>query len=464
MDRVGIYLRISDDRDGTQTATQRQLEDCERYASSHDWQVADVFEDVDLSAYQRAAKRPEFERMLSAVKHREIDGVLAWKMDRITRRQRDLVRLDEQCEESGGFIATAVEGIDTRQPTGRFIAELLVAQARMESENTSTRVTRAHEEMAKRGQPVIGGTRAFGYTRNRKAIVSEEAELIREAARRILAGEGLRGVCLDWEARGVKSPAGKPWKQHPLRRLLMNPMLSGQRDYGGTVVEGTWPAILTKDETVRLRAVLQNPSRRTNGGNARRYLLSGGLLKCGRCGAAMVARPRSDRVRRYVCARQPGMPNCGRMARLAEPVEGVVSEAVFAALDGADLASYMRREEKSADVAIIESIAADEEALELLSRDYYVEHVISRGEFFTARKAIRDRLERNRGRLAHHRGQAVAASVMGAGAEVARQWPDRPLEWKRAVISALIDHVVILPAKKGRNIFDVDLVQPMWRF
>ncbi|MCH7810210.1 MAG: recombinase family protein, partial [Chloroflexi bacterium] len=102
---VGIYVRISDDRDGTQTATKRQLEDCRRFAASKGWHVADVFEDVDTSAYQRTSKRPEFERMMGALRDGAIDGVLVWKIDRLSRRQRDLVRVDEQCEESGGFIA-----------------------------------------------------------------------------------------------------------------------------------------------------------------------------------------------------------------------------------------------------------------------------------------------------------------------------------------------------------------------
>jgi site-specific DNA recombinase len=189
VNRIGIYLRISDDRDGNQTATQRQEEDCRRYAAGKDWEVADVFEDVDLSAYKRGVKRPEFERMLAAIRHKEIDGVLAWKVDRLTRRQRDLVRLDEECEDAKGFIATVVEGIDTRNPTGRFVAELLVSQARMESENSSIRVKRAHEEQAKKGSPSVGGKRPFGYT-NRREIIPEEAELIREATDRILVGEG----------------------------------------------------------------------------------------------------------------------------------------------------------------------------------------------------------------------------------------------------------------------------------
>ena len=459
---IGIYLRISDDPDGTQTATARQLEDCRRFAASREWTVADVFEDIDISAYHRNAKRPEFERMIGAIRDKRIDGVLAWKMDRLSRRMRDFVRLDEQCEDAGAYIASVVEGIDTRQATGRFVAELLTAQARMESANTSTRVTRAHEAMAKQGRPVLGGTRAFGYSPNRKEIKPEEAELIREAAARVLAGEGIRGVCMDWQARGVKSPVGKPWKQAPLRRLLMSGLLSAQREHNGNLTPGMWPPILTPPETQRLRAILRDPSRRTNLGNARKYLLSGGLLRCGLCGHVMIARPRGDHVRRYVCARQPGTPNCGKLARLAEPVEEVVKECVIAALDGADLTQYLYHQADNDEGAIVEDLRRDEEQLLQNARDQAA-GAISRMEFFAARDVLQDRLTRNRARLGNRRQFAVLASVASAGAAIREQWQSRPLEWRRALVSSLIVQVVLQPAVKGRNVFDPSLVEPIWR-
>lgn len=462
MERVGVYLRISADPDGSQSATGRQREDCQRYAASHGWEVADVFEDVDLSAYKRGVKRPEFERMLESVAQRSIEGVLCWKMDRISRRMRDLVRLDEACEEAKGFIATVVEGIDTRQSTGRFIAELLVAQARMESENTSTRVKRAHEEKARKGRPVVGGFRPFGYTADMMTIMDEEAELIREAARRILAGESLRGICLDWERRGVKSPAGKPLTPTPLRRMLMSGTLSAQREYEGTVTKGTWPAILSTDETVRLRAILGNPARLTHNGTGRKYLLTG-ILRCGRCGHPMVGRRREDRRRRYICDARPGKGNCGRMCRVADKVEGIVKEAVFAALDGADVAAYMKHSARETDAAIIDAISRDEGALETLGADYYVNASISRTQFFSAQKTLTARLERNRARLAQSRGETMAAQVVGAGEEVRRVWDEKPLSWQQAVISAVIDHIDILPAKRRGKVFDPTLVEPIWR-
>jgi site-specific DNA recombinase len=462
MERIGVYLRISEDKDGTQTATARQLEDCTKWAADRGFNIVDVFEDIDLSAYKRTVKRPEFERMLSAVRDRDIDGVVAWKIDRISRRQRDLVRLDEECEEAGGFIVTVVDGIDTRQPTGRFVAEMLVAQARMESENSSVRIARAMEAMAKSGRPAAGGTRPFGYTMDRRRVISEEAELIKEATRRVLEGESIRRVCMEWERRGVLSPAGKPWQVPPMRRLLTNPMLSGQRVYKETLISGQWPAILSAEDTARLRLLLLDPARRKQTSNARTSLLSG-FLRCGRCGGNLVSRPRGDKVRRYVCALQPGQPNCGKLARLAEPIEEVVTEALFIALEDADLSGFLKGRERRDMRALEEATRADEAALDQLIKDHQVDHIISRAEWLAARVPIEERLARTRRRAAEDRGGSVLGVLM-AGAKLREQWAVRPLDWKRAVLGIVIDYIVIEPAVPGLNKFDPNLVRPVWRF
>ena len=52
------------------------------------------------------------------------------------------------------------------------------------------------------GKPPAG-RRAFGFTLHRDGIVSHEADLIREAANRVLAGESLARVVRDWNARGL---------------------------------------------------------------------------------------------------------------------------------------------------------------------------------------------------------------------------------------------------------------------
>ncbi len=420
-----------------------------------------MFEDVDLSAYQRGVRRPEFERMLEAVRQKQVDGVLAWKIDRITRRQRDLVRLDEACEDAGGFIATVVEAIDTRTPTGRFIAELLVAQARMESENTSVRMKRKHEEIAAIGNPIQGGHRLFGYERGedgKRRVVPEEAALIREARDRVFAGETPHGICADWERRGITTSKGNPWRNGTLRRLLRSAAISGQREYRDVLSAGTWEPILDPADTARLRATRHHVRAATVG----RYLLTG-LLRCAHCGHPLWGHRREDGKRRYACAAQPGNGNCGRLARLADPVEEVVREAVLIALDGVDLRDYVNQSDGGETAELSAAIGADEAALEDWARELAAQH-IGPSEHYAARDVINGRLQANRQRLAKANGHGLLNSIVGAGEEVRRQWDARGLDWQRAVISTVIDHVVLLPAVKGRNTFDPSLVRPVWKF
>ena len=138
------------------------MEDCRAFAERNGGEVADVFEDVDISAFSIKAKRPEFLRMPDALRSGELDGVLVWKLDRLTRQQRDLVRVMEACEVHKAFIASVTEPINTADNIGQFVAELLVAQARMESANTSLRQRRKAKEQREHGVPPSNGRRCRG--------------------------------------------------------------------------------------------------------------------------------------------------------------------------------------------------------------------------------------------------------------------------------------------------------------
>lgn len=186
--RVGIYARISEDRDGQQTATARQMADARAFAERKGWGVVEIFEDIDLSAFQLKTKRPEFERMLKALREGEVEGIVVWKFDRLTRQQRDLARVMEACEPHKAFVASVTEPIDTRETYGQFVAELLVAQARMESANTSARQRRKAQEQREQGLPPTNGRRCFGYDRRYTTVVTEEAAIVRE-----VRGPAVRG-------------------------------------------------------------------------------------------------------------------------------------------------------------------------------------------------------------------------------------------------------------------------------
>lgn len=465
MERVAIYLRISSDPDGSQTATGRQREDCEKLATAREWEVAGVYEDVDLSAYKRGVVRPAFEKLKRDVAAGHIDIVLCWKLDRLARRSMDFAELDEIAEAAHARIITIVDGIDTGTSAGRVLATIITGLARAESENISVRSRRKAQQVIEQGGVHRGGSRAFGYDKRRTLVVEQEAALIREAAERVLRGESLRSIVFDWEHRGITTTTGRAWSVFPLKRLLTAAFLSGQRERDGLLYPGQWPAILTPAETTRLRAILRDPARaKFSPERARRYLLSGGLLRCGCCGGAMAARPRGDGVRRYVCARAPGSSNCGKLARLADPVEGMVVGMLLAALESPELvAAIARRENGRRDDSIAAAIADDERSLAELTSDFYVERALTKPEFTQARDALVRRIEGHRSQLA--RSQPVLADVIGADGDVIMErWEKRDLQWRRALLNAVFDKIEVLPALRGRTAFDSSRVRATWRY
>ena len=60
--RVEIYARLSSDPTGQQTATERQRRACEQFAAAREWDVVQVIEDVDVSAYDKKVTRSGFDR------------------------------------------------------------------------------------------------------------------------------------------------------------------------------------------------------------------------------------------------------------------------------------------------------------------------------------------------------------------------------------------------------------------
>jgi DNA invertase Pin-like site-specific DNA recombinase len=460
--RVGIYARISEDRDGRQTATARQRHDCQAYADLMGWEVVDHFEDIDISAYSLKAIRPQFERMLEAIGAGEIDGFVVWKLDRLARQHRDLARVFEACAASDSFFASVKESINSREASGQLIAEVLTSVGRMESSNISLRQQRKALEQRELGLAPTNGKRCFGYDRRYTAIVSEEAAIVREVRDRLFAGESQRGVCLDLERRGVTGTDGVPWRAQAVKRYLTTATIAGFRELNGVRYPGKWPAIISESDMDRLRGLLnQRPTGRRQS-PARKYLLTG-YIRCGRCGGRMFASPRANNVAAYVCRLQPGYENCGKMSVKAEPVEALVFEMLVAALDDEALAVAMASRGEQDD-GLADALKRDQRSLEELTNDYYVDHRIGREEFFVARAGLEKRLEANRLRLARRDGRGVLVGFIGEGSSLRRAWEKGTLDWRRSVVGALLDRVIIEPGRAGRNAMNPDRVKPVWRY
>ncbi len=462
MVRAAIYARISSDREGDQLGVRRQLEDCERMAEQRGWQVAERYVDDDVSAYNGRV-RPEYQRMLADLRSGHVEAVAVWHADRLHRHPRELEEFMEVCTSVNVTLLASVSGdIDLATHDGQFLARILGAVSRKESDDKSRRAKRKHQELAEAGKIAGGGTRPYGYESDKRTIRESEAAVIRECARQLLAGESLRSLCSELEERGVPTVTGAPWKTQTLRRSLMSGRISGQREHHGELFPASeWPAIISPAETTRIRALLNDPSRRTNR-SVRRYLLVR-LLRCGHCGEFLVSRPRAGGARGYVCAVGPNFSGCGRISALAEPLEQLVLDAVFYRLDSAELASALTSAPADEDgnewQRELERSQAQLEELAIM----YADREISRPEWRVARAPIEQRITDARKRLSKLTRTSVLDGHVGSGADLREQWTTLPLSRQHAIVSAVLDHVIVGPGRRGLNRFDPSRFQPVWR-
>jgi site-specific DNA recombinase len=448
--RVALYTRLSLDPTGEQTATARQEAACRSFAAARGWTITEVLEDVDLSAYQRRVVRPGFERLRELAELEHIDGVVVWKLDRLVRRPSDFERFWQACETHKVFVASVTEPVDSSTDIGLAIVRVLVTFASLESATIGLRLAARHRERAEQGKPHTS-VRAFGHQIGWTEVVPEEADAIRDAAKRILAGESALSVCRDWAARGITTTRGKTWQPNTLMRLLCSPRVVGDRAWrkDQIVARGCFAPILDRTTHLRMRRLAASRAI----GQRKHYersLLSG-MLACGECGATMHAR--GGRRRYYVCP--PAPIGCGRAAIVEHFVEPHVVGLYRARLmDRPPAAPTMRRFDSRRYTELVER-------LERIRHAYYVTDDIDDATFVRYRDEIDAELRRVAVRSAL---PAVEGLPPGFDLRyVDLGWPGLTLRQRRELLRSEISRISVARAKRTGNKFDPSRVTIDWK-
>jgi site-specific DNA recombinase len=446
---AAIYTRISHDPSGERLGVQRQEADCLEEAKRRGWSVAKVYVDDDLSAFNPKKSRPAYQRLLSDIQLGVRDGVMIWRLDRLHRQPRELEEFIVLCDKHHVALATVTGDVDLSTSQGRLLARAWGAFAAHESEVKGERMARASLDRARRGI-VHSASRPYGYRRGGLTVNPNEATVIKEAARRILAGDTLRGIAFDFDRRGIPTTKGSNWQSTTLRYILVNPRIAGLSTYHGEVVgKANWPAIITRPQSERIRALVADPSRRHNDGVFRWYLLKG-LVRCGRCGARLLGTPKR-RERSYVCTRRPGGKACGLVSIPAEDLEAFIVERVHGRLDAPALKEALRREHISNPQwrKARSLLDAAEKGLARMAHDYS-RGSLTRGEWLAARPALLERVDAARSSLMSDRSEGAIAEYVGHSEVLRSQWGDFPGARRHVIVSALVEQIVIWPAKTTR--------------
>ena len=448
--QTALYCRISRDPNDHRLGVARQEIDCRARADALGWSVVEVLVDNDVSAYS-GKRRPAYERLLEGLREKRYHAVIAWAPDRLHRSPKELEAFIDLVELVGAQVVTVQAGnLDLSTASGRMTARVVGAVARHESEHKADRIRRKHLELAQDGKNAGGGTRPFGFNDDRVTLRADEADIIRELAGRVIAGETIRTLCNALTARGVHTVTGKPWHPHVLKSMLVSARIAGLRDHKGKITAAKWPAIIDADQHYKLRAILLDEKRRVNR-SPRRYLLSSGLVRCALCGAALVARPRADKSRCYVCATGPGFAGCGKIRVLADPLEELVAIDMLTSIENVTTVHVATDLPTEADPL---------EAIEMRLRDLaemWAAGTITKDEWTVARESLTDQLDAARSAMVTEAHATVDL------ADYRGRWETLDIDQKRLVIGAVIEHVIVGPAVRGRNRFDPDRVDYAWR-
>ncbi|MCQ4119848.1 recombinase family protein [Rhodococcus tibetensis] len=327
MTRAVVYTRISADREGAGLGVERQRQDCEALAEMLGWTIVETFADNDISAYS-GKPRPGYLAMLDTLEAGNADAVLAWHADRLHRSPAELEGFIDLCDRKGVVVRTVQAGeIDLSTPSGKMTARIVGAVARHEIDHARQRMVAAHAQSAKNGG--AHGRVPYGYRAVRegaKVIArvpdEETAPVVREIARRVMAGESLYSIAADLTERKISTPgSSEAWRASIMKQMMVRPTYAGMRSHHGVVTQGSWEPLISPEDHAVIVSLLNDPKRKTHRGVEPKYLLSG-IAKCGVCGDP-VWRLKSNGHSAYACAKN----RC--VSRRVEPVDRLIEAAVI---------------------------------------------------------------------------------------------------------------------------------------
>jgi site-specific DNA recombinase len=484
--RGAIYARISrvEAKKGLVENNQLQIGENSDYADLHNVEVVSVLQD-NLTASRFTKKdRPDFQRLLAAIQAGLVDVVLVTEQSRLDRQLWNILELIELARTTPfrQIIATRSDDVlDLSTESGINRAIDQANRDRHEAELISQR-TRFKKRARAREGLYDGGQRPYGYEADGITVRESEAAIIRECRSKILAGQSVLSIVRELNERKVPSATGGRWHVSSLQKIFESMRIIGVRTHHGVEYRASWPAIVAREEWERIQVILRSRSATWAGrSRARSYLLTG-FVVCGNCDAKMVghghANPAGGFYQRYYCKKENNsgqITGCGKVGRMSEPLDALVTEALLYRLDTQELAQALGKATESAGMAqaLVEYQQAKGSLRELLA-DYYRErNQYARAEMLKLKARLEEDLEAITKRMekldARH-----SLLQFPFGDNIRAVWESADLELKRSLLGLVIEKVVVLPGRSGSKrwrdeqtgreyYFDPDRIRIVWR-
>ena len=150
--RAAIYARVST----LDQEPENQLAELRRYVAARGWTAVEF---VDRGVSGSRDRRPALDAVLTAIKRRQFDVLVCWRLDRLGRSLKHLVTLLDELQALGVAFVSLQEGIDATTPAGKLQMHILAAIAEFERARIAERVTaglaRARANWKRLGRPYV---------------------------------------------------------------------------------------------------------------------------------------------------------------------------------------------------------------------------------------------------------------------------------------------------------------------
>lgn len=358
MKKVACYVRVSTENQIENYSIDEQIERLKAYCKAKDFVIYKIYTDGGFSGGN--TNRPALNAMLTDIERKLFDTVIVYKLDRLSRNQKDTLMLIEDCFLANNidFISMS-ENFDTSTAFGRAMIGILSVFAQLEKDQITERFTMGRIGRSKSGLFHGGGNapKGYNYINGHLEINVIEAEQVKDIFSLFLSGKSINAISKIM----TKKYGDNLWKgATQITNCIRNSIYIGKVKFKGVEYDGEHQAIISEDDFRRANELLKSvdrikfPAQKTP---FRAGFLLSSLIYCKKCGARYSAchgyykcYSRSKSTQKFIKD-----PNCKNKNWKIDELDAlVVSEIHKIAIDDA-YKKLFKKEERTDDTKSIKA-------------------------------------------------------------------------------------------------------------
>lgn len=438
MKKAGLYCRVSTDIQMEGYSIDAQKDFLKSYCKMHEIDNYEFYIDGGYSGSN--INRPDMQRLIEDVEDHKIDIVVVFKLDRLSRSQKDTLYLIEEVFNPNdcGFVSIK-ENFDTNTPFGKAMVGILSVFAQLERETILERTRIGRKKRAEEGLWYGTGNLPFAYDYDEKKGIlvpnKEKVEIVNKMVELYLQGMPMTQV-----------GALFGLQDQTVRSIFTSPVGLGKIPYKDEIFEGQHEPIMTQETYDKLQQKMKERAVTYKHAN---YLLAGKIV-CGKCGAKYrYQKAGTSSIRLYCYSQQTSKKNlikdanCDNRRYYDYEIEDyVIKDLISMSLDESKFRHNMNMNDINVSQAKIDRIAQiDKQVVNLLD---YISEGIAVEETKEKIRKLQEEKEKIQKELSDEKAkERKSENLKVVISDLNTAWKTMTFEEQRNIVLEVIDKVVV---------------------